>query len=290
MSTVDKKTLAGRLAIVEDKRERWRERDARRYELAEELVPTAETAIAADDGYRLHAPGAFSLAAEVVGAANELLDGLGHDALVGQSTKGSYLTQGLLPEQLPLDSPYMRFVLDEPVVAAVTAYLGLVPVLHAIDLWYSFHGPPDPVRSQRWHLDSGDTTQVKVWIHCSDVGADSGPLTVIDAATSAALADRLSYDFGEGHRVQDEQIEEAAGPAVTPLEGPAGTVHFVDTSRCFHMGSRVAADGTPRRVFVAQYLTPYAFRFRPDHLEKAPYRGLADDASSELDRLLLGAA
>ena len=290
MTAPDKGTLAGRLAIVDEKRRQWRERDELRYELAEELASGAETAIAPDRGFRLHAPGAFPLADEVVGAANELLDGLGHDALVAQSTKGSFLTQGLLPEELPLDSPYMRFVLDESVVAPVTSYLGIVPVLHAIDLWYSFHGPADPVRSQRWHLDSGDTTQVKVWIHCSDVGPDSGPLTVIDAATSASLADRLSYDFREGHRVDDEQVEELAGPAVTPLEGPSGTVHFVDTSRCFHMGSRVAAGGTPRRVFVAQYLTPYAFRFRPDHFKKAPYRGLAGDSSSRLHRLLLGAA
>ncbi len=286
----DKKTLPGRLAIVEQARETWRERDARRYELAEEFLPSAETAIPAERGFVLHSPGTFALATAVVSAANELIDGLGHDELVARSTKGSYLTQGLLPEELALDSPFMRFVLDEAVVAPVAEYLGMVPVLHAVDLWYSFHRADAPVRSQRWHLDSGDTTQVKVWIHCSDVNQAAGPLTVIDAASSHELVERLGYDFGEGHRVADEQIEELAGPAVTRLEGPAGTTHFVDTSRCFHMGSRVDRGGTPRRIFVAQYLTPYAFRFRPDHLHKAPYRSLADQNAHEIERLLLGAA
>jgi hypothetical protein len=290
MSGGDRKTLSGRLAIVEEKREAWRERDARRYALADELAPSAETAIPPEQGFVLHSPGTFAVADDVASTANELLDGLGHDELVARSTKGSYLTQGLLPDDLPLDSPYMRLVLDETVVAPVASYLGMVPVLHAIDLWYSFHRAEAPVRSQRWHLDSGDTTQVKVWVHCSDVDEASGPLTVIDAATSDEVAERLAYDFGEGHRVADDQVEELAGPAVTRLEGAAGTVHFVDTSRCFHMGSRVAPGGTPRRVFVAQYLTPYAFRFRPDHLQKAPYRNLANEGSSELERLLLGAA
>ncbi len=68
---------------------------------------------------------------------------------------------------------------------------------------------------------------MKVWIRCSDVDEASGPLTVIDAASSHELVEPLGYDFGEGHRVADQQIEELAGPAVTRLEGPAGTTHFV---------------------------------------------------------------
>jgi hypothetical protein len=111
---------------------------------------------------------------------------------------------------------------------------------------------------------------------------------VLDAASSDDFAERIDYDFGKGHRVADEFVDELAGSAVTALEGPAGTVHFVDTSRCFHFGSRVDQGGTPRRVFVAQYLTPYAFRFRPDHLQRAPYSALARDGSSELERLVLG--
>jgi hypothetical protein len=284
-----KTTLAGRQAIVEEKRASRRERDAPRYVLAERIAARAAATIPPEDGYLVLPPGTLPAADEVAAAANDLLDGIGHEELVARSTKGSYLTQGLLPEDLPLDSPYMRFALDEAVLSPVARYLGMVPVLHSVDVWYSFHRGGIPVRSQRWHLDSGDTTQVKVWIHCSDVGPESGPLTVVDAATSRELAERIGYDFGEGHRVLDEQVEEL-GPKVTPLVGPAGTVNFVDTSRCLHMGSRVGDGATPRRVFVAQYLTPYAFRFGPDHLAKAPYRRLGARATRVLDRLLLGAA
>ena len=283
------KTLAGRRAKVAEKRANWRERDAARLRLACELAGVAEHPILLEDGFALYPPGTFPRADAVVTAANELIDGIGHEALVARCTKDSFMAQGLLtPEELSLESPYLRFVLDEAVVAPIAAYLGVVPVLHVIDLWYSFHGLEAPTSSQRWHLDSGDTTQIKVWTHCSDVAQDSGPLTVIDAATSEEFAERIGYDFGKGHRVPDEAVEDLGDSAVTPLEGPAGTVHLVDTSRCFHFGSRVAEGGTPRRVFVAQYLTPYAFRFRPDHIQKAPYRHLAHGGSTELERLVLG--
>jgi hypothetical protein len=283
------KTLSARRVRAAERREAWRERDAERYRAAEELAAEADLSIPADAGFVLLPPGTFALADDVVAAGNRLIDDIGHDELMTRNTKDGFMAQGFLPpEALHLDSAYMRFVLSEAVLGPVSAYLGVVPVLNLVDLWYSVHGAEKHKSSQRWHLDSGDTTQVKVWIHCSDVGPDSGPLTVLDAASSDDFAERIDYDFGKGHRVADEFVDELAGSAVTALEGPAGTVHFVDTSRCFHFGSRVDQGGTPRRVFVAQYLTPYAFRFRPDHLQRAPYSALARDGSSELERLVLG--
>lgn len=291
MAEPSSQTLTARRARISERREAWRERDAARYRLAGELAQEATIAIPAETGYVLLPPGAVPLADEVVSAANDLVDRIGHAELVARATKDDFMAQGFLPgEAVALGSPYFRFALSEPVVAAVAAYLGILPVLNLVDVWYSFHGGETPKSSQRWHLDSADTTQVKVWIHCSDVGAASGPLTVLDATRSEELAERIGYDFGERHRIPDEHVRELVGSGAVALEGPAGTVHFVDTSRCFHFGSRVAEGATPRRVFVAQFLTPYSFRFKSSHLERARYRELARDADSELERLVLGAA
>jgi hypothetical protein len=131
---------------------------------------------------------------------------------------------------------------------------------------------------------------VKVWVYCSDVGPESGPLTVLDASASDALADAIGYDFDEGYRVPDEQVSSFVGEhGVTPLEGPAGTVALVDTSRCFHFGSRVRPGAPPRRMVLFQYLTPYAFEFTSDHREQAALRHLADGAGLR-EQLVLGAA
>ena len=69
----------------------------------------------------------------------------------------------------------------------------------------------------------------------------------------------------------DEAVTAAVGSDRTVLDGPRGTAHFVDTSRCFHFGSRVQAGAPPRQLVVFQYLTPYAFEFQEDHRREAPY-------------------
>lgn len=279
-----------RRAFNEARREQARERDAARYKLVEERRATA-LRIPDEQGFLVAPPGRIEETQAVLSAANELLDSIGHDALVDRARKGGFLALGLIPESgFELDSPYMRFALSEEVVGAVAAYLGLVPVLGEIDVWYSVFNRKKPKKSQLWHLDHADTTQVKVFVHLSDVTPQSGPLTALDASTSDKLAERLDYVFGDGKRPPDKEVATIAGSgAVVKFSGSPGTVDFVDTSRCFHFGSRVEADGTPRRLFVAQYLTPYAFDLGED-LEEAPFRGLAADASSELQALVLGAA
>jgi hypothetical protein len=286
-----KKTVAGRRALMAARREAARDRDAVRYSLAEELGRAARLTIPPDQGFLVRPPGDLQSAGDVVTAANELIGEIGPDELMhGQTKEGFLALKFLPPAAFQVDSPFMRFALDEEVLGPVASYLGCVPVLHRIDLWYSFHLPQAPTSSQLWHLDRDDTTQVKVWVHCSDVDRAAGPLTVIDAAASDLLAERVGYDYGEGYRVPDEQVRDVIGDGgPTAFEGPVGTVDFVDTSRCFHFGSRVAQDGVPRRVFHAQYLTPYAFKFKADFREKAPYRDQVSADSSELERLLLGA-
>ena len=199
------------------------------------------------------------------------------------------MAKGFLPDSdLNLDSPYMRLALSDEVVAVVSAYLGMVPVLAYVDVWYSPHVEKAPWSSQLFHLDHADVTQIKLFLHCGDVGPASGPLTVLTALDSKRLAKRVNYRL-EQTRVTDEAVTAAVGRDRTVLDGPRGTAHFVDTSRCFHFGSRVQAGAPPRQLVVFQYLTPYAFEFQEDHRREAPYRDLAQADSSERDRLLLGA-
>jgi hypothetical protein len=283
--------LRERRVLTSRRREQGRERDASRYRLADELRAGALFTIPPEQGLLVLPAGAIAKAEPVVAAGNELVDSLGHDRLSAQAQKGGFMAKEFLPDSATdLESPYMQFALSQEVVAPIAAYLGFVPILTQVDLWYSVHGSDAPRLSQLWHLDHADTTQVKVWIHLSDVGRESGPLTALDAATSETLADRIDYDLDKGYRVPDEQVDAVAGDdGMVRFEGPASIVDFVDTSRCFHFGSRVEAGATPRRLFFAQYLTPYAFKFR-DHRNEAPFRHLASQAPGELESLLLGAA
>jgi carbamoyl-phosphate synthase large subunit len=288
-----KKTLVWRRARTAARREAARDRDAARYSWAQELAKTAALTIPREKGFLVVPPGGLERAEGVVAAANALVEEIGHAELMRLDTKGGFMALRFLPDSaLSFDSPYMRFALSKEVVAPVAAYLGFVPILNYIDVWYSFHGPESPKSSQLWHLDGDDTTQVKVWIRCSNIDRAAGPLTAIAADASDLLAERIPYDFSDNHRLSDEQVRGAIGESGRiAFEGSAGTVDFIDTSRCFHFGSRVAENGTPRRIFMAQYLTPYgAWLKGSDHREKAAFRHLASDDSTELERLLLGVA
>lgn len=280
-------TFAARDAFMSERRQRAAERDAER--LNAPAQPTT-VRIARDAGYATVAPGTLTAADEVVAAANAIIDGHGHDAILERKVKGGYMATGLLPaEQLTLDSPYLRFALSDEVLGAVTDYLGVVPLLTKVDIWYSFAGRSDePRASQLWHLDHDDTTQMKLFVNVNDVTPEMGPLTVADAATSERFPFPGDFDFGKGNRVPDDEVRRVI-PAdqFVSFSGPRGTVAFVDTSRCLHFGSRVEEGANPRRMVMVQFLTPYSFEFGDDPYASAPYRALAGQASG-LQRLALG--
>jgi hypothetical protein len=289
-----KLNVPARRAYVARRRKQERGRDSARYELAHELREQASMVIPPKTGFAVVPPLGLEGVPEVIEAANGLIDSIGHDDLMGgsgSSTKGGFVARKILPaETLELDSPYVRLALSEAVIGPTAAYLGLVPVLHQIDIWYSASGGDRPKGSQKWHMDHDDVAQMKVWIHCNDIWPQSGPLTVLDAAASEEFATLIDYDMAAGYRVKDERVEEfATSEQITILSGPKGTSVFIDTCSCFHYGSRVEQDAPARRMVMLDYMTPYSFNFY-DHREQAPLRSLATSESSELERLVLGAA
>lgn len=259
------------------------DRDRRRL-AANGSAPGPKFAIDRDKGFRVFAPGEFPGAAEIVEAANALLA-----AGPPEVKKGKHMRKRLLdPADLTADSPFMRFALSDPVISSVSHYLGVVPLLSYGDVWYSGYVEGDLRNSQLYHCDSADVTQVKAFIYCNDVELSAGPLTIVEAAESEALMKRLGYRFR--HRVTDEQVREGIDPGKEhPLVGPAGTVCFVDTSRCFHFGSRVTDPTSTRVLAMFQYVTPTAFILPRNLHAAAPFRHLAD-GRSQREQLVLGAA
>jgi hypothetical protein len=281
-----------RIAYTDARRAAHRERDAERLRLAQRFAALPGPHIPRDHGYLILPAGTFSdLVEPVVAAGTEVIEQIGHQALVEHGGKSDFIARGFLPgSAFTIDSPFFRLALDERIVGPISAYLGVVPVLTEIDVWYSVHQPNAPKRSQLWHMDSDDTTLIKLWVHLSHVDRRSGPLTAFNASDSARLADAVEYNYGDGYRVPDDRVNAVVGSErQVSFVGPKATIDFIDTCRCFHFGSRVSADGEPRRLLMVEYQTPYAFEFS-NYRKEARYRMLASAASSELQRLLLGAA
>lgn len=123
----------------------------------------------------------------------------------------------------------------DDVIAAVTAYLGQVPRLYNLFLWWS---PPNQTQqgSQLYHYDHRDSRQAKLFLNLNDVTEESGPLHFLRAADSLKVDAKVGY---QQSRYSDEEVYSAVPESdVVAATGEQGTAYIVDTARCLHYGSR----------------------------------------------------
>ncbi len=142
----------------------------------------------------------------------------------------------------------MAFALGPPLIESVTAYLGMLPRLNGLGVYVS-PANDSQVRSQLFHVDFDDFSQVKCFVNIDDVDADNGPFTFIPADRSRAIRAANGHGFRSSN-LPDARIGDAERIMLT---GPAGTTALVDTSNCLHFGSRVRRGR--RVVFMCQYTT-----------------------------------
>jgi hypothetical protein len=286
------KTFRGRSPRVRQVYHTWRRverffRDADRRSALGQLPPTT-LHIPHERGFLIIPPGAFGESDHIVREARQALARFDAAAPPAGKNRKRFLQNVLDASSLTRDSATIRFALREDVLAAASEYLRIVPVLTSIQIFHSDTVDGAPTSSQLYHCDGDDVTQVKVFIYCSDVDAASGPLTVLDADATAEVQRTTGYRYRQ--RLTDDQIECVVGASRHhPILGPAGTMVFVDTSRCFHFGSSVAPDAAPRLAAMIQYQTPYSFMLPADVESALPFRRLVTPSMTPLQRLVLGA-
>lgn len=139
-------------------------------------------------------------------------------------------------------------------------HLGLLPVLTSVRIAYSPNEDIGGLRSsQFFHTDPEGERQVKVFVAVHEVGPDNSPLTFIPEPYSRALME-TGQSIYLGRRLKDNKLAKRVKRSkwVSHMGGPGRTV-FLDTSRCFHYGSRPAPK--PRLLLYAQYLDPFCSQF-----------------------------
>jgi len=261
-------------------------RDRPRRTALRELPPTLFD-IVKSDGFLVLPPGSFPETPAVVAEAHAALARFEAEKRAGPDSWKKFLVNVIDPSELTPASATVRFALRGDVIAAVSRYLGIVPRLGAISILHSDTVKTPPKSSQLHHCDGDDVTQVKVFVYCTDVDRRSGPLTVLSAEHSAKVRKAAGYTYRD--RLTDAQVEAVLGPGTDhPILGPAGTAAFVDTSRCFHFGSRVEESAPPRLVTMIQYQTPYAF-VKPEQAGRSWLDRFGGASFGPLQRLVLGA-
>lgn len=254
--------------------------------LAARTAGEAGFAIPPERGFAVYGPDRFAEAGQIVETARQQLARLGADPT---RERGKPFMMPILDQaSLTRESPLVRLALRDDVLRAVAAYLRVAPILSSIEVYYSRSADRELISSQLLHCDGDDTRQMKIFVLCTRVDKASGPLMIMDAGRSETLRRRLGYEYR--NRVTDDEAQAALGELdLEAVEGDPGTTCFVDTSRCFHYGSRIDSSEDARLVAIIQYLTPYSFMIPRDYRRSAPYRRLAVNGGNQLERLALGA-
>jgi hypothetical protein len=258
--------------------------------VARAIRPDPAVAVDPGAGFRLFPPGTFAEADELAHAAGQLLvDVAAEAAVVKRVGKGrkKFLINLLDSKTLDGDHPAVRLALRPDILDATVAYMGTVPVLRSIQVFYSGTLEAEPTSSQLYHCDADDTRQIKIFVLCTDIGHANGPLTLLDADRSAVVRRATRYRFNS--RLTDAEVDEVLGSPAQPAEvvGAPGTVCLIDTSRCFHFGSRVEPGAAPRLVAMIQYLSPDAFVLPGDYCSGAAVAWPGNDSLTPLQRAVL---
>ncbi len=160
------------------------------------------------------------------------------------------------------------FATSSEVVATVADYMGMVPTI-ALNLPYGirvfesterFNQQKTYNESQLYHRDIHDMPLVYAIVLVRDATEKNGPWTFLPASASERATRALNYQaWRQPYRVTDERMYEVVDPSERIVfTGKRGDVLFLDSSRCFHYGSRDAIDPGYRIMYA------YTTRCRSD--------------------------
>lgn len=151
---------------------------------------------------------------------------------------------------LPTDNPFVSFALQPAVLGILSRALGELPQLDYVLLTLSHGDSRELTYSQLWHRDHDDVRTIKLFVYLTDVVSEAhGPFTFLPAH----ISDRFGFSI-RSHRGDAEILPRVKLGEVVSMIAPRLTTFMVETSRCLHMGSRMAP-GHERLLYTATFIT-----------------------------------
>jgi hypothetical protein len=161
----------------------------------------------------------------------------------------SYFQDVWTPKDYEKYPAFLDFAMSSDVLAAVANYLQCVPALSTtlppgirfVESNDAFDDQPDkPKDSQLYHIDYYSLPNVYVIVLLRDATPEHGPFTFLPRSATQKAMKALGYwSQARGYRVSDEDIYSVVDRKdVVEFCYPRGTVLFIESSGCFHYGSR----------------------------------------------------
>jgi len=149
------------------------------------------------------------------------------------------------------DHPLVALSLKEDILKVVSAYLGQAPFLEYLLLTYSLPSTQPLKSSQLWHQDHDNDRMLKLFFYLSDVQTvEDGPFTLLPKEAR----NRIQNSFFPRHLPDEEVNSQYPLSQAVQIKGRKFSAFLVDTSVCYHMGSRVSA-GHSRLMSTTLFVT-----------------------------------
>jgi hypothetical protein len=201
------------------------------------------------DGWVIDSSGSLPYLDEILCDADEII---GERAGVRTSGSGAYRSyfQDLWTQEDTERYPsFLNFATSSDVVAVVADHLQTVPALSCtipegirfVESNAAFDDQPDSHHdSQLFHMDYRSRPDVYVLVLLQDTTFEHGPWSFLPAGRSSEVASALRYwKRGVGYRYTDNEVYSVADrDELIEFSYPRGTVLFIESSGCFHFGSR----------------------------------------------------
>jgi hypothetical protein len=167
----------------------------------------------------------------------------------GSGAYRSYFQDVWTPADLEKYPSFLDFTTSSDVLATVADYLKCVPTLSTtlpsgirfVESNAAFDDQPDkPHDSQLYHIDYYSLPNVYVLVLLRDTTPENGPWTFLPKSVSSKAAQKLNYWTKQhGYRLSDDQVYGEVDPSkAIEFTGQRGDVLFIESSGCFHYGSR----------------------------------------------------
>lgn len=192
-----------------------------------------------------------------------------------------YLRSLLFPGDMEKYPAFLDFILSSEVLDIVARHLGTAPVLSRTRppgvRFMESNAALDPGaggafrQSQLHHLDLHDAPMVYVLVLAADTPLEAGPWHFLPASVSDRAVKALGYrEPGAAYRVTDEQMATVVRPEeAVVFSGKRGDVLFIDSSSCFHYGSRHAV--VPRFQVMFALCSPCRTDLSLNFMPQVPY-------------------
>ena len=263
--------------------------DSNREQLGESKI---DPVVHIEDGYAIDRSGTLPHLDRLMEEGGQIIDRI---AERGRSdTQRPYFRNLLFPGDAREYRSIMDFATSSAMLKTVGDYMGQIPMmsltrppgLRMMESNKNLDDRVDPPleASQLFHLDLHDTKMVYVVVLADDVTEESGPWSFLPASVSSRAQKAMDYQKrGEAYRIPDEEMYSHVSPdELIVFTGKKGDVLFIDSSRCFHYGSRKAV--RPRFLIMYGYTTTCRADLTLTYLDQYPFPTNPED--SELRQLV----